>query len=52
MAAAYTTGDYTMQKIATCFGVHNAIVSRAVKRAEQNNAWLQDLNLPQFNGYF
>lgn len=36
MAAAYATGDYTMQEIATCFGVHYATVSRAVKRAEHN----------------
>lgn len=31
MAAAYATGDYTMQEIADCFGVHYATVSRAVK---------------------
>ena len=36
MVAAYVTGDYTMQEIAECFGVHYATVSRAVKRAEQN----------------
>ena len=35
MASAYATGDYTMQEIATFFGVHYATVSRAVKRAEQ-----------------
>ena len=38
MASAYATGDYTMQEIAICFGVHYATVSRAVKRAEQNRA--------------
>jgi len=31
MAAAYSTGDYTMQAIADYFGVHYATVSRAVK---------------------
>jgi hypothetical protein len=31
MAAAYATGDYTMQAIADFFGVHYATVSRAVK---------------------
>ncbi len=30
MAAAYATGDYTMQAIAAAFGVHYATVSRAV----------------------
>jgi DNA-directed RNA polymerase specialized sigma54-like protein len=30
MAAAYATGDYTMQAIADAFGVHYATVSRAV----------------------
>jgi putative transposase len=30
MAAAYASGDYTMQEIADCFGVHYATVSRAV----------------------
>lgn len=30
MAAAYASGDYTMQDIADCFGVHYATVSRAV----------------------
>ena len=34
MAVAYATGDYTMQQIANCFGVHYATVSRAVKRKE------------------
>lgn len=34
MAAAYATGDYTMQEIATCFNVHYATVSRAVKKQE------------------
>jgi len=32
MAAAYATGDYTMQEIATCFGVHYSTVSRAVRQ--------------------
>ena len=31
MAAAYATGDYTMQAIADAFGVHYATVSRAVR---------------------
>ncbi len=30
MAAAYATGDYTMQAIADAFGVHYATVSRAI----------------------
>jgi putative transposase len=30
MAAAYATGDYTLQQIADAFGVHYATVSRAV----------------------
>lgn len=34
MAAAYATGDYTMQEIADCFGVHYATVSRAVRQSE------------------
>jgi len=34
MAAAYATGDYTMQEIADCFEVHYATVSRAVRRGE------------------
>ena len=34
MVAAYATGDYTMQEIATCFRVHYATVSRAVKKHE------------------
>lgn len=38
MAAAYATGDYTMQEIATCFGVHYSTASRAVSRAEQKHA--------------
>ena len=38
MAAAYATGDYTMQQIADCFGVHYATVSRAVKRKEAEGA--------------
>ncbi len=36
MAAAYATGDYTMQAIADCFSVHYATVSRAVKQSEGN----------------
>ena len=36
MVAAYATGDYTMQQIAGCFGVHYATVSRAVKEGEEN----------------
>lgn len=35
MAIAYVTGDYTMQQIAECFGVHYATVSRAVRRWEK-----------------
>lgn len=34
MAAAYRTGDYSMQAIADFFGVGRMTVSRAVKRAE------------------
>jgi putative transposase len=34
MAAAYATGDYTMQEIATFFRVHYATVSRTVKKHE------------------
>lgn len=34
MAAAYASGDYTMQAIAQAFGVHYATVSRAVKTME------------------
>jgi putative transposase len=30
MAAAYATGDYTLQAIADAFGVHYATVSRAI----------------------
>ncbi len=30
MAAAYASGDYTLQQIAEAFGVHYATVSRAV----------------------
>ena len=30
MAAAYATGDYTLQAIADAFGVHYSTVSRAV----------------------
>lgn len=33
MAAAYASGDHTMQTIAQAFGVHYATVSRAVRRA-------------------
>ena len=35
MAAAYASGDYTMQQIAEAFGVHYATVSRTVKRQEK-----------------
>lgn len=35
MAAAYATGDYTMQEIANSFEVHYSTVSRAIKRAEK-----------------
>ena len=35
MAAAYASGDYTMQQIAEGFGVHYSTVSRAVKRQEK-----------------
>ena len=35
MAAAYASGDYTMQEIADCFDVHYATVSRAVKHNER-----------------
>ena len=34
IAAAYATGDYTMQQIAEHFEVHYATVSRAIRRAE------------------
>jgi putative transposase len=34
MAAAYASGDYTMDAIARAFGVHYATVSRAVRRRE------------------
>jgi len=34
MAAAYATGDYNMHEIATCFRVHYATVSPAVKKHE------------------
>lgn len=34
MAAAYASGDYTMQAVAQAFDVHYATVSRAVRRAE------------------
>jgi len=33
MAAAYASGDYTLQAVADAFGVHYATVSRAVKNA-------------------
>ena len=35
MAAAYATGDYTMQEIAICFRVHYATVSRAVRQKQK-----------------
>ncbi len=34
MAAAYASGDYTMQEIATCFAVHYATVSRAARQKQ------------------
>jgi REP element-mobilizing transposase RayT len=34
MAAAYASGNYTLQQIADGFGVHSSTVSRAVKKAE------------------
>jgi DNA-binding MarR family transcriptional regulator len=34
MAAAYLSGAHTMKEIASYFGVHYSIVSRAVSRAE------------------
>ena len=37
MAAAYASGDYTMQQIAAAFGVHYATVSRAVKSDETDS---------------
>ncbi|MBX9868677.1 MAG: transposase [Burkholderiaceae bacterium] len=37
MAAAFASGDYTLQKIAEYFGVHYSTVSRAVKRSEVGN---------------
>jgi putative transposase len=42
MVAAYATGDYTMQKIADCFDVHYATVSRAVAQAMKSDAFCQD----------
>lgn len=38
MAAAYASGDYTMDAIARGFGVHYATVSRAVRRQETGKA--------------
>jgi predicted DNA-binding protein YlxM (UPF0122 family) len=35
MAGAYATDDYTMQEIATCFSVHYATVSRAVRQKQK-----------------
>lgn len=37
MVAAYATGDYTMQEIATCFSVHYATVSRAVRQKQKTS---------------
>jgi hypothetical protein len=39
MVAAYATGDYTMQQIAECFGVHYGTVSRAVAQAVKGDAF-------------
>lgn len=36
MVAAHATGDYSMNDIGRCFGVHYSTVSRAIKGAEQN----------------
>lgn len=35
MAAAYASGDYTLQQVADAFGVHYATVSRAVKNVNK-----------------
>jgi len=43
MATAYATDDYTMQEIATCFGVHYSTINRSVRHAKQKHARLQDL---------
>ena len=32
MIAAYAAGDYTMQAVATAFGVHYSTVSRAIRQ--------------------
>ena len=34
IVSAYHSGDYMMQEIAKCFGVHYSTVSRAVKKSE------------------
>ncbi|WP_143032405.1 hypothetical protein [Nitrosomonas sp. Nm33] len=36
IAAAYQMGDYTMKQISDEFGLHYAIVSRVIKKAEKN----------------
>ena len=42
MARAYLSGGYTMQAIATHFGVHYATVSRAVRAYEATETGVQD----------
>jgi REP element-mobilizing transposase RayT len=37
MVQAYQTGDYSLQEIATYFGVHYATVSRVVRQAERED---------------
>ncbi len=37
MRIAYETGNYTLQQIADCFGVHYLTVSRAMKQVKPNN---------------
>lgn len=41
MAAAYASGDHTMQAIARAFGVHYSTVSRAVRREEMRRSMLE-----------
>ena len=42
MAAAYASGDYTMQAIAKAYGVHYTTVSRAVRQRELSSGKLLD----------
>lgn len=37
MRIAYETGNYTLQQIADCFGVHYSTVSRAMNQVKPNN---------------